>query len=60
MNIWKQNIVPPKSLKVNLNIQMIPTIPILIKAEGGAGEKEKQDQYTTEFFKLFHLYRKKM
>lgn len=38
---------------------MIPTIPILIKAEGGAGEKEKQDQYTTEFFKLFHLYRKK-
>jgi len=23
------------------------------------GEKEKQEQYTTQFFKLFHLYRKK-
>lgn len=38
MNTWKQNIVPPKSLKVNLNLQ-ISTMPIPIKArEVGEGK----------------------
>lgn len=58
MNTWKQNIVPPKSLKVNLSLQMIPNISIPIKAwEEKRREKEKQEQYTTEFLKLFHFYR---
>lgn len=42
-----------------MNLEIIPTISIPIKAWGKKREKGKTEEYTVEFSKVFHLHWKK-
>lgn len=58
MDIWK--CCTSKITEKNpLNLEMIPTISIPIKAWGKKREKEKQEEYTVELFNVFNLHKEK-